>query len=185
MSCRGLAAPHSHFEPIGLTPGQSLLSGAGVLAWVHTSKSCAAIGQEAPHFLVGHTLHQLHEAQPRQRKTNPIAPGQGRDGPRNFFRDAHRDPSAHGWGYSFEIFRQFFQSMRPRYNGAPDCLPFFVDGPEAKAAGVSFNLEGDRQAVKLWLEAKDAADQKLMLWNQACERKRALIREVPELGSAA
>lgn len=89
------------------------------------------------------------------------------------------------WGYSWQIFREWYISGRGLRNGAPDCATFFLRDDQAAAAGVQFDLGAERAAVQLWLQAKDASDRAMMAWNQVCERKRALLREIPELASAA
>jgi hypothetical protein len=89
------------------------------------------------------------------------------------------------WGHSFEIFRQWYESKKPLYNAAPECAPFFLHSQEAKDAGLCFNLEGDRAAVHLWIEAVDAANKTMTEWDSTASMLRDLVREHPELQAAS
>jgi hypothetical protein len=89
-----------------------------------------------------------------------------------------------GIGASFELFRNWFESGRPLYSAAPECASYFINGAEAKAAGVSFDIQKDREAVNLWLEAREASNTALMAFNNDASELRDLLREHPELGSA-
>jgi hypothetical protein len=101
------------------------------------------------------------------------------------YREASFVTMREGWGRSFQIFREFFESKRAIYNAAPDCAPWFLNSQEAENANVRFNLEADRQAVHLWIQATDEANKILSAWNSASEQLRNLLREHPELGAAS
>ena len=48
------------------------------------------------------------------------------------------------WGHSFEIFKRWYETNLPLRPYGPECAPFFLHGAEARAAGVSFDLQNDR-----------------------------------------
>ena len=90
-----------------------------------------------------------------------------------------------GWGHSWELFRQFFQSNRSLREGCHDSDPFFLHDEKAKEAGVMFSLESDRPVIHRYNEAKSASDAALIQWNDVASRLRDLLREHPELGAVA
>jgi len=91
----------------------------------------------------------------------------------------------HGWAHSFEIFSQWFESKRERWNAAPECATFFLDSTDAEVAGVRFDTGPERTAVHLYLQAKDHATRLVSEWCLVAEQLRALLREHPELGQVA
>lgn len=86
-----------------------------------------------------------------------------------------------GFGHSWEIFRKWYESGLGLRQGAPECSAFFLSDELAKSVGVSFDLEGDRAAVRLWIEALDTANRLLSEENSYREELRNLLREHPEL----
>lgn len=90
-----------------------------------------------------------------------------------------------GWAFSWERFRQFFESGRQRYGGLTEDGAFFLDSAQARDANVRFSLEFDRAPVMLYLEALDASNRKLAEWNAVGEQLRMLLREHPELQGVA
>lgn len=91
-----------------------------------------------------------------------------------------------GWGHSWSaFFRPWYESNKPRYQGLNESGAFFVDSPLAKSAGVRFDLGEDREAVKRYMEAQDAANKAQTHWCALAELRANLLRERPELHSAS
>jgi hypothetical protein len=90
-----------------------------------------------------------------------------------------------GWGHSWVMFQQWFEQGKPRYSGMPECGAFFLDSPQAKAVGVSFNLESDRAAVIAWRQAVGDSEKALMAWSSLADRRQRLLQERPELRDVA
>jgi len=92
----------------------------------------------------------------------------------------------HGWGHTFaSLFMPWYESGRPRYSGLSEQAVFFLDSPDAKNAGVQFNVTTEREAVIAWNEARNRANLAMMAWNGAADRRQRLLRENPELKSAS
>lgn len=85
----------------------------------------------------------------------------------------------YGWGWSYERFRQWYETGQAR-SFMPQDAVWFVDSPDCPAA-LKFNLESDRQTIRRWVEAKGTSDQALVHWNAIASQRAALLRERPEL----
>ena len=87
-----------------------------------------------------------------------------------------------GWGDSWSaFFRPWYESGKPRYQGLNEQAAFFIDSPLAAQYGVKFDLERDREAVRHYLEAFDAANQAAVTWSAHASHRADLLREHPEL----
>jgi hypothetical protein len=91
-----------------------------------------------------------------------------------------------GWGHSWTaFFRPWYESGKPRYMGANEQAVFFLDSPLAQDAGVQFDLDGEREAVRRYVEAFDAANQAAITWSAHASHRADLLREHPELKAAS
>jgi len=91
-----------------------------------------------------------------------------------------------GWGHSWSaFFRPWYESGKPRYVALNENVAFFLDGPQAREANIQFDLAKDREAVRLYFEALDAANTASAKWSGLAESRTNLLREHPELLSVS
>jgi hypothetical protein len=123
-----------------------------------------------------HIVRQAADRQVLERSQHPVV---------QRYKSATAICMQQGWGHSWELFRQWFESNRSVRMGCPETANFFLHAQEARDANVRFDLEGDRAAVALYNQSIDAANQALGDWNSVAEALRLLLREHPELVAAS
>lgn len=91
-----------------------------------------------------------------------------------------------GWGHSWAaFFRPWYESGKPRYIAANEQAVFFLDSPLAQDAGVQFDLERDRDAVRGYIEALDNANRASLKWSNVQDRRQKLLQDWPQLRTAS
>ena len=87
-----------------------------------------------------------------------------------------------GCAYDLEAqFAPWYLSNRERYQGAPQCIDFFL---KSTNPGLRFD-EKDRPHIIRWHLAKGAAQAAIIHWSALAESRASLLREHPELAYAA
>jgi hypothetical protein len=90
---------------------------------------------------------------------------------------------AHGFGRSWVLFSDWFLSGKARYAGLPEAGSYFLDPscPEA----LKFDLDGDRDIVRRYVQARADADRALTAWLDCADRRARLLQSHPELQDVA